>query len=189
MVASSLATSIFCSLWMASNTFWCRSLRPSDFEHVEQPRVRAMHRAPHHGHAHELDVVRLVLQPALHERLERVAVRAAVPEHFDDFDLAGARRWWAAPARAACSSRRLSTGRRAAADPQASRRGARARRRRLSSAVSSPVDSCEAVASLRLGGHARSGAACCAGAAAAAGGRRPRAVRRCGRFARRRRRC
>ncbi len=51
--------------------------------------MRAMRRSPHHGHPHKLDVRGLVLQPALDERLEGGAVRAAEPEHFHDFDFSG----------------------------------------------------------------------------------------------------
>src|SRR6185312_1586453 len=44
---------------------------PERLQHIEEARMRAVHRAPHHGHAYELDVLRLVLQPGSEERLER----------------------------------------------------------------------------------------------------------------------
>ena len=44
--------------------------------------------AEHGGHALEVDVGRQFLSPWIDGRFEVVAVRAAVPEQFDDFDLA-----------------------------------------------------------------------------------------------------
>src|ERR1700724_2785449 len=51
--------------------------------------MRAMRRSPHHGDAYERHVGRLVLQPGLYERLERIAMRATEPEHLDDLNLSG----------------------------------------------------------------------------------------------------
>ncbi len=59
-------------------------------QRVEQPGVRAMHVVPHHRDTLELDIRGLVLAPAFHARVEPIAVRAAVPEHFDDLDHAWA---------------------------------------------------------------------------------------------------
>src|SRR6202035_1164064 len=51
---------------------------------------RSMSFAPHHGHARERDVGRLGLLPRLDQRVDRIAVRAAIPEKLEDLDLA---RW------------------------------------------------------------------------------------------------
>ena len=63
---------------------------PSSFGGVEHARMHARAVVPHRRDAHELDVRRLALvAPGLDRRIEREAVAAAVPEHFDHFDLAG----------------------------------------------------------------------------------------------------
>ena len=65
-----------------------RLLLAQGLQGIEQARVRAVHFTPGDGHAPEIDVGGLALAPALEVRVEGIAVRAGVPEHFDDFDLA-----------------------------------------------------------------------------------------------------
>ncbi|MGF6443038.1 hypothetical protein QF002_003849 [Paraburkholderia youngii] len=58
-------------------------------ERVEHLRVRDEVVAEGDRHAAEHDVRGLLLDPRFEERVEFIAVRATVPEEFDDFDLAG----------------------------------------------------------------------------------------------------
>ncbi len=63
--------------------------RAHRLEGQEHLAVDVPHAAEHGRDAHEVDVFRQLRGPRLDGRLELVAVRAAVPEQLDHFDLAG----------------------------------------------------------------------------------------------------
>ena len=56
------------------------------FEGIENPGMYGIGRVPHDRKTNKVDVVRQILCPVIHDRVEGKAMRAAVPEDFGDFD-------------------------------------------------------------------------------------------------------